>query len=130
LATKEIRHKEFFSPLVDNKVRKVIDIWLKPNGGGFAKKKDLPYFLSAIGNIEYQHMAECAPAPELFNGIKSGEITWTQFKKGYLNLIKERDMPSQLKKRASRMSVFCAMKQTRINVTGESLPSILENIFR
>jgi uncharacterized protein (DUF488 family) len=98
--------EEFFTPLLENKIKKVIDVRLKPFGGGFASKKNLPFLLSAIGDIEYQHIPECAPTRELFNGIKNGEIPWVDFKKGYKKLIKERNVASLFTKRSLSNTAF------------------------
>jgi uncharacterized protein YeaO (DUF488 family) len=100
--------KEFFTPLLDSKVKKVIDVRLKPFGSGFANKKNLPFLLSAIGDIEYHHMPECAPTLELFDGLKSGNITWPEFKKSYKKLIKERNIASLFtKKSLSNVAFLC-----------------------
>ena len=98
--------EEFFTPLLENEVKKVIDIRLKPYGGGFASKKNLPYFLSALGEIEYQYMPECAPTPDLFFGIKNDEISWPEFKKGYKKLLKERSIASLFSKKSLSNACF------------------------
>lgn len=86
--------EEFFSPLLAHKVKEVIDVRLKPNGGGFASKKNLPYLLSGLGKIGYRHVPECAPTPELFGKMKREEITWTKFKAEYRKLLAGRDVAS------------------------------------
>lgn len=111
--------EEFFIPLLGNKVKKVIDIRLKPHGGGFAKKRDSPFFLSRIGGIEYQYMPECAPSRGLFNDFRNGEITWSKFKKGYQKLLKERGIFFLFPKRVCQTHVFSASKPFRIIATGE-----------
>lgn len=98
--------EEFFTPLLENKVKKVIDIRLKPHGGGFAKKRDSPFFLSRIGGIEYQYMPECAPSRGLFNDFRNGEITWSKFKKGYQKLLKEHRIFSLFSKKGLSNACF------------------------
>jgi len=91
--------EEFFSPLLENKIKKVYDIRLKPNGGGFASKRDLSYLLSAIGKIEYEYIPECAPSRELFLGMKTGKLGWSKFKSEYKKILKERNVISLFSKK-------------------------------
>lgn len=107
----------------------MIDIRLKPQGGGFARKKDLPYFLSAIGNIVYQYVPECAPTPELFNGIKSDMITFTQFRKEYLKLIKVRDMPALFSKKNLSNACFLCYEADPDYCHRKILAEYLDDVF-
>ena len=54
----------FFELLRENGVQRLVDIRINPNGqlSGFAKRDDLPYFLSKlVPGCEYVHIAELAP---------------------------------------------------------------------
>ncbi|MFA5296186.1 MAG: DUF488 domain-containing protein [Methanoregulaceae archaeon] len=100
--------EEFFSPLLENKIKKVFDIRLKPHGGGFASKRDLPYLLSAIGKSEYDYIPEYAPSKELFSGMKTGSLGWSKFKSEYNKMLKERNVISIFsKKRCANACFLC-----------------------
>jgi len=98
--------EEFFSSLVENKIKKVFDIRLKPYGGGFASKRDLSYLLSAIGKIEYEYIPECAPSKELFSGMKTGSLGWSKFKSEYKKILKHRDILSLFSKKSCANACF------------------------
>lgn len=84
--------REFFELLRDNNVKKVIDIRLNNVSqlAGFSKKDDLEYFLKAILNIPYTHMPELSPTQEILTAVKEKQISWQEWEKKYLKLIKDR----------------------------------------
>ncbi len=82
---------EFFNLLIENKIDWVIDIRLNPNSqlSGFAKNRDLPFFLEEIGGIRYKHVIELAPTKELldviiddnYNLSRKGQADYSQIEK-------------------------------------------------
>ncbi len=76
--------EEFFTLLVKNKVKKLIDIRLnnKSQLAGFANAKHLPYFLK-LHNIEYEYKPELAPSKDLLDGYKKKTIDWNDYFKKY-----------------------------------------------
>jgi len=84
--------REFFELLLDNDIKKIIDIRLRNNSqlAGFAKAKDLKYFLEEIDDIAYIHKPEFAPSKELLNSWRNDEITWKEYEKIYLNDLKNK----------------------------------------
>ena len=83
--------KEFFNLLIENKIKKVIDIRLnnKSQLAGFAKYDDLRYFLKIIGNIEYVHMPHYAPTKELLEAYRKKLIDWEEYEKIYLDMFNQ-----------------------------------------
>lgn len=59
--------KQFFELLKKNNIQKVIDIRLKHQSQllGFAKGRDLVYFLTEIFGIAYEHVPQLAPTPQI-----------------------------------------------------------------
>ena len=59
----------FFNLLQSAGVKRVIDIRLHNNSqlAGFARKKDLAYFLNMIGGIDYVYQPELAPTQAILN---------------------------------------------------------------
>ena len=84
--------EQFFEALQAAGVKVVIDIRLKNDSqlSGFAKKKDLAYFLRALGGIEYRHAPELAPTPELLEGFRSKKISWDEYEPAFKLLLAER----------------------------------------
>lgn len=83
--------QKFFDLLVENKIKKVIDIRLnnKSQLAGFTKCDDLGYFLKTIGNIEYVHMPDYAPTKELLDAYKGKLIDWNEYEKQYIDILNQ-----------------------------------------
>jgi len=82
----------FFKLLVDNNVKKLIDIRLnnKSQLAGFANAKHLPYFLK-LHNIDYEYKIDLAPSKELLNGYKDKSVSWEEYVKVYNQILIDRD---------------------------------------
>ncbi len=101
--------EEFFSLLEQNNVKSVIDIRLKVGAlSGFSKKSDLPFFLDRISGISYSEMNQCAPTDELIKDYQNDEITWSEYRREYLKIIKERKILDDFsKKMLNRACLLC-----------------------
>ena len=64
--------ERFFGRLIEARVACVIDVRLHNSSqlAGFAKAKDLGFFLQAIGGIGYVHEPLLAPTEEMFTAYK------------------------------------------------------------
>jgi uncharacterized protein (DUF488 family) len=64
--------EQFFDTLIKSGVRRVIHTRLNNVSqlAGFAKRKDLEYFLRKIGNIEYVHILDLAPTQDILDDYK------------------------------------------------------------
>lgn len=89
--------KEFFSILIDNGVRYVIDIRLNNVSqlAGYTKKMDLEYFLKTIANINYLHIPEFAPTKQLLDDYKSKRISWLEYENTYNKILEKRQSLSE-----------------------------------
>ncbi|NMA74810.1 MAG: DUF488 domain-containing protein [Bacteroidales bacterium] len=85
--------EQFFGLLQNNNVTKLIDVRLNTQSqlSGFAKGRDLAYFLKKICNIEYKHFPELAPSKELLNDYRKKFITWEEYVIIYNSLISKRN---------------------------------------
>lgn len=83
---------EFFELIKKNNIEIVLDIRLnnKSQLAGFAKGRDLDYFLSEICNCRYQHCIEFAPTEKILEGYKKGNISWDEYVEQYTTLILKR----------------------------------------
>ncbi|HEV3036793.1 MAG TPA: DUF488 domain-containing protein [Candidatus Angelobacter sp.] len=84
--------EKFFDGLQSAGVKRVVDIRLNNVSqlAGFTKKDDLRYFCKAICNIEYIHVAELAPTPELLEEVRKGKSDWTAYEHKFIDLLKAR----------------------------------------
>lgn len=90
--------EHFFNALKINGVIRIIDTRLNNNSqlSGFAKAKDLEFFLRKICNIDYEYRAELAPTKKILDDYKNKKITWDQYAEEYLNLMEQRLISSKL----------------------------------
>jgi len=84
--------EEFFACLQNAQVRRVVDIRLNNTSqlAGFAKARDLKYFLHAIAGIDYVHMADLAPTQDIIDNFKKKKEPWAKFESGFRDLMAHR----------------------------------------
>jgi uncharacterized protein (DUF488 family) len=83
----------FFNILKSNGIKVIIDIRLNNVSqlAGFAKKDDLIFFLRELCNCDYRHETLLAPTKTILESYKKKEINWEEYKKQYIELIKNRE---------------------------------------
>lgn len=86
--------EHFFSLIRDNGVKQLVDVRISNSSqlAGFAKGKDLEFFLKEICHIPYQHITDFAPTKELLDQWHKQEVTWQEYETIYTNLLKTRDI--------------------------------------
>lgn len=84
----------FFNLLRDNHVKKLVDVRISNSSqlAGFAKGKDLDFFVKEICHIPYQHIIDFAPTKDLLDKWHKQEVTWKEYEGIYSSLLKERDI--------------------------------------
>jgi uncharacterized protein (DUF488 family) len=84
--------EQFFTLLQGAGVRLLIDTRLNNVSqlAGFAKRKDLEYFLRAIGGIAYVHDTELAPTPDILDPYKKKRMTWDEYEQRFNELLQRR----------------------------------------
>ncbi len=82
----------FFSRLKKAGVKKIIDVRLNNVSqlSGFAKKKDLQYFLKEICGIDYEHKPELAPTQDILDDYKKHRGDWSTYESRFLRLMQQR----------------------------------------
>ena len=90
--------ERFFGELKTHSVSHLVDVRLNNVSqlAGFAKKKDLEFFLKTICGAEYMHEPILAPTSVLLKEYRSKKITWDEYGKFFLELLKERKVESVL----------------------------------
>lgn len=86
--------ERFFTLLKDNGVKQLVDVRISNNSqlAGFAKGKDLEFFVKEICHIPYKHIVDFAPSKELLDRWHKQEVTWEEYVKVYTDLLKSREV--------------------------------------
>lgn len=83
---------DFFSKIKTNHVKLVIDVRLNNISqlSGFAKGKDLKYFLKEICDVDYVHDLELAPTQNILKSYQNKEISWEAYADKFNELLAKR----------------------------------------
>ena len=103
--------EEFFSLLKANRVQRLADIRLRPEGqlAGFAKKADLPYFLSHLADgCQYVHLPQLAPTKEILDGYHA-DHNWPVYMARFEALLDQRGLPAGLHREEFQNQVTCLL---------------------
>ncbi len=84
--------EHFFTLLREAGVRRVLDTRLSPAGqlSGFAKARDLTYFLTALCGIEYHYLPVLAPPADLLAGYRNKQVAWPAYELIYQRALEDR----------------------------------------
>lgn len=84
--------EEFFTRLQKAGVRRVVDVRLNNTSqiAGFAKARDLKYFLHAIAGIDYVHIADFAPTQDILDDFKKRKGSWAEYERKFGDLMAKR----------------------------------------
>ena len=103
--------KEFFNKIKDNKVNLLIDIRLNNVSqlAGFAKGKDLEYFLKEICDCEYAHDDVFAPTKELLDAYRAKNVSWNEYEKVFSAIMEQRGVSARFKKLYMKYNNICLL---------------------
>lgn len=84
--------KEFFEKIKKNEIELLIDVRLNNVSqlAGFAKGKDLDYFLKEICDCKYVHEESLAPTKELLDSYRAKKTSWLKYENVFNKIIEER----------------------------------------
>jgi len=90
--------KDFFGLLEKHGVERLIDTRINNVSqlAGFAKGKDLEFFVRRILNIPYEHREEYAPTKDLLSRYRKGSVSWDNYEIEYLSLLRDRKILEKL----------------------------------
>ncbi|MGL5833635.1 MAG: DUF488 family protein [Waterburya sp.] len=103
--------QDFFTILAKAGVKRIIDTRLNNVSqlAGFAKRKDLEYFLKVIADIEYVHLLDLAPTQEILDHYKKEKGDWKTYEKSFLDLMKTRQIENTISpKLLDRACLLCS----------------------
>lgn len=105
--------EDFFGRLKQAGVKKVIDtrLWASSQLAGFAKKKDMPYFVKELVGVDYEYREDLAPSKDILKAYKDNHISWDDYEVQYIDLINHRNIVNILKPDEVHEACFlCACK--------------------
>lgn len=95
--------ENFFNRLRDAGVKKLLDVRLNNTSqlAGFAKARDLRFFLRELAEISYRHDPMLAPTKEILDEYKKNGGDWERYTASFMKLMEQRGIehrltPSQL----------------------------------
>ena len=90
--------QEFFTLISDAGVKRIIDTRLNNVSqlAGFAKRKDLAYFLKEIADIDYIHILDLAPTKDILDDYKKKKGDWKTYETSFLELMKQRQIEKKI----------------------------------
>lgn len=95
-------------------MKRVIDVRLNNTSqlAGFSKKDDLKFFLREVAGIEYVHIPELAPTPEIFEAFKKHKGKWEVFEKEFGELLEKRRIERVISKDQAHLGcLLCSEKR-------------------
>ena len=86
--------EQFFLLLKKYKIEYLADVRLNNASqlAGYTKSVDLAYFLKNLIDVQYVHSEEWAPTKEILSNYRNKNITWEEYERLYLDLIKKRNV--------------------------------------
>ncbi len=106
--------QQFFETLINAGVQTLIDARLNNSSqlAGFAKRKDLEYFLKTIGQINYVHQLELAPTKDILDTYKKNGGDWQLYEQQFNKLMGDRNIESQFKPEQFHQSCLLCSEAT------------------
>ena len=121
--------EQFFNLLRDNQVKQLVDVRIS-NGSqlsGFAKGKDLEFFVREICHIPYRHITDFAPTKELLDKWHKQEVTWQEYEEIYTAMLKDRDILRKYGIRQFDRACFLCSEATAENCHRRLLAEYMKN---
>lgn len=106
--------QQFFELLKKNHVQQLVDVRINNSSqlAGFAKGKDLEYFVKEICHIPYVHKTELAPTKDLLDKWHREEVTWKEYTQIYNGLLKERNVARKYPAEQYHSACFLCSEET------------------
>jgi uncharacterized protein (DUF488 family) len=91
---------EFFGALRQAGVKRLVDVRLKPDAplAGFARARNLIFFLKELCGADYVHEPRLAPTADLLQRYREKKTTWAEYEREFLALLAERKVAETLDK--------------------------------
>ena len=128
--------REFFNKIKNSNIDLLIDIRLNNVSqlAGFAKGKDLEYFLKEICNCGYAHDDVFAPTKELLDNYRANKVSWKEYENVFAKIMASRRIEERFKKLYKNYENVCLLcteptaEQCHRRLVAEYLQKHCENI--
>lgn len=103
--------REFFDKIKNNKIELLFDIRLNNVSqlAGFAKGKDLEYFLKVICDCEYVHDILFAPTKELLDNYRAKKTSWVEYEKVFSEIMNNRQLNKRFENFYNKYENICLL---------------------
>ena len=103
--------EKFFTLIKKNGIELLIDIRLYNNTqlAGFAKGRDLTYFLRELCDCDYEHCLNYAPTKELLDNYRNKIITWQDYTREFATIMANNDAVNDFLKRFGNRDSVCLL---------------------
>ena len=90
--------EQFFELVRGSGAKRVVDVRLNNVSqlAGFAKKKDLQFFLKEILDVDYVHLPELAPTQDILDAYKKHKGDWGVYEPAFIELMKKREIEKRI----------------------------------
>lgn len=90
--------EEFFGLIRESGAKRVVDVRLNNVSqlAGFAKKKDLQFFLKEMLDVDYVHLPELAPTQDILDAYKKHKGDWGVYEPAFLELMRKREIEKRI----------------------------------
>ena len=94
----KISRGDFFTRLKEAQVRRVVDVRLNNTSqiAGFAKARDLEFFLRAVVGIDYVHIPELTPTQDILDEFLKAKGPWSEYERKFRQLMETRRVAETL----------------------------------
>lgn len=128
--------REFFNKIKENKIELLLDIRLNNVSqlAGFAKGKDLEYFLKEICHCEYAYDEVFAPTKTLLDNYRAKKVSWLEYEKIFTEILKTRPIIERFNNLYGKFNNICLLcteptpEQCHRRLVAEYLKEHIENI--
>lgn len=102
--------EKFFTLIKSQPIKTLVDVRLNNVSqlAGFAKKKDLEFFLRELCGVDYAHVPDLAPTKEMLDPYKKGKVSWEIYEDNFLNLMAKRNIERIDKSLISHGCLLCS----------------------
>lgn len=90
--------ESFFGRLKKSGAERIVDVRLNNVSqlAGFAKRKDLQYFLQEICGMGYVHLPDLAPSQDILDEYKKNKGDWSVYESKFLDLMRRREIEKRV----------------------------------
>lgn len=127
--------EHFFQRLNDAGIERLLDVRLNNSSqlAGFAKARDLPYFLDKLVGATYEHEPLLAPTQTLLDEYKKRRGDWSAYEDEFMALMRQRRIdevlaPSDFQKRTALLCSEATAENCHRRLVVEHLAACWPNV--